>query len=148
MKQIIIYQQFKLKSSLFNGTLVLYGRLFKLIKLLRILRALRSSEIIVKYIFKSKIKGTMISVLIISILMIIFSSISILLVENSPNSNIRTASDALWWTMETITTIGYGDKYPVTNLGRIIGTVLMISGTGLFGTFTAYIASVFIKENK
>ena len=76
-----------------------------------------------------------------------FSSISILCVEKSPSSNIKTASDALWWSMETITTVGYGDKYPVTDLGRIIGTILMISGVGLFGTYTAYIASLFVKYN-
>jgi len=124
-----------------------YGRLFKLIRLLRILRAFRSTEIIVRYIFKSKIKGTMMSVLLITILIIIFSSIAILSVEQSPDSNIKTASDALWWTIETITTVGYGDKYPVTDLGRIIGTILMISGVGLFGTYTAYIASLFVKCN-
>lgn len=124
-----------------------YGRLFKLIRLLRILRAFRSTKIIVRYIFKSKIKGTMMSVFLITLLLIIFSSISILCVEKSPTSNIKTASDALWWSIETITTVGYGDKYPVTDIGRIIGTILMISGVGLFGTYTAYIASLFVKYN-
>ena len=89
----------------------------------------------------------MISVLLLTILVIIFSSIAILHVENAPTSNIKTASDALWWTVETITTIGYGDKYPVTDLGRVIGTILMISGVGLFGTYTAYIASLFVKSD-
>ncbi len=124
-----------------------YGRLLKLIRLIRVLRAFRSTEIIVRYIFKSKFKGTMISVLLLTILVIIFSSIAILHVENAPTSNIKTASDALWWTVETITTIGYGDKYPVTDLGRVIGTILMISGVGLFGTYTAYIASLFVKSD-
>ncbi|MCH4182350.1 MAG: ion transporter [Prevotella sp.] len=136
-------------SSIPTFTYLRYGRLFKLIRLLRILRAFRSTKIIVRYIFKSKIKGTMVSVFIITILMIIFSSIAILNVEKAPNSNIKTASDALWWTIETITTVGYGDKYPVTNPGRVIGTMLMICGVGLFGTYTAYIASFFVnnKEN-
>jgi voltage-gated potassium channel len=124
-----------------------YGRLFKLIRLLRILRAFRSTEIIVRYIFRSNIKGTMMSVFLITVLMTIFSSIAILGVEQSPASNIKTASDALWWTIETITTVGYGDKYPVTDCGRIIGTILMISGVGLFGTYTAYIASLFVRCN-
>ena len=135
-------------SSIPTFTYLRYGRLFKLIRLLRILRAFRSTKIIVRYIFKSKIKGTMVSVFLITILMIIFSSIAILNVENAPNSNIKTASDALWWTIETITTVGYGDKYPFTDLGRVIGTILMICGVGLFGTYTAYIASFFVNNKE
>lgn len=124
------------------------GRLFRLIRLLRILRAFRSTEVLVKYIFKSKIKGTMTAVAIITVLLIIFSSISILSVETDSISNIKTAEDAIWWTMTTITTVGYGDKYPVTTGGRIIGIVLMVSGVGLFGTFTGFVASLFVGEKK
>jgi len=135
-------------SSIPSISILRYGRLFRLIRLLRILRAFRSTEILVRYIFKSKIKGTMLSVGIITILLTIFSSISILSVENRPDSNIKTAEDAIWWTMTTITTVGYGDRYPVTTEGRLIGIVLMVSGVGLFGTYTAYIASLFIGEEK
>jgi voltage-gated potassium channel len=124
------------------------GRLFRLVKLLRILRAFRSTKILVKYIFRSKIKGTMTAVSIITVLIIIFSSISILMVETTPESNIKTADDAMWWTFETITTVGYGDKYPVTGEGRLIGVVVMVSGVGLFGTYTAYIASLFLDVAK
>mgnify|MGYP001444981945 CR=1 FL=1 len=124
------------------------GRLFRLIKLLRILRAFRSTKILIKHIFKSKIKGTMTAVAIITVLVVIFSSISILIVETNPNSNIKTSEDALWWTMETITTVGYGDKFPVTSEGRLIGVIVMIVGVGLFGTFTGYIATLFTEEKK
>lgn len=72
--------------------------------------------------------------------MVIFSAIAILQVERDPNSNIKTAEDALWWSYVT-TTVGYGDRYPVTTEGRLIASVLMTAGVGLFGTFTAYIAS-------
>jgi voltage-gated potassium channel len=80
--------------------------------------------------------------------MVIFSSIAILQVEHAPNSNIKTAEDALWWSYVTITTVGYGDKYPVTTEGRIIAVFLMTIGVGLFGTFTAFLASWFIEETK
>ncbi len=120
------------------------GRLFKLIRLLRILRAFRSTKILMKYIFKSKIKGTMMSLFIISILLTILSSIAILSVETDPKSNIKTVDDAIWWTIATLTTYNYGDKFPVTYIGRIIGILLNASGVALFGTFTAYIASVFV----
>lgn len=124
------------------------GRLFRLVRFIRVLRAFRSTEILFKYIFKSKIQGTMTAVGMITILIIMASSVSILLVEKAPDSNIKTADDAIWWTMETITTVGYGDKYPVTGEGRLIGIVLMVSGVGVFGTYTAYIASLFLGDNK
>lgn len=81
--------------------------------------------------------------------MVVFSSIAILQFETLPNSNIKTAGDAIWWSYVTITTVGYGDKYPVTPEGRIIAAMLMTVGVGLFGTFTAYISSWFVKaENQ
>ena len=64
--------------------------------------------------------------------MLLFSSIAILQVETDPNSNIKTAEDAIWWSYVTITTVGYGDKYPVTTEGRIIAVILMTVGVGLF----------------
>jgi voltage-gated potassium channel len=77
--------------------------------------------------------------------MVIFSSIAILQVEDSPESNIKTAGDALWWSYVTITTVGYGDKYPVTTEGRVIAAVLMTVGAGLVGTFTGFAASWFVE---
>ncbi len=124
------------------------GRLTRLIRLLRVLRAFRSTKVLVQHIFQSKIKGTMTAVAIVTVLLIIFSSISILVVEIVPESNIKTGEDALWWTIVTITTIGYGDKYPVTTEGRFIGVIVMIAGVGLFGTYTGYIASLFVSEQK
>jgi voltage-gated potassium channel len=48
----------------------------------------------------------------------------------------------------TITTVGYGDKFPVTTEGRLIAALLMTAGVGLFGTFTAFVASWFVEEKK
>jgi voltage-gated potassium channel len=124
------------------------GRLFRLIRLLRILRAFRSTKQFVTYIFRNKAQGAFTSASIIAILLVIFSSIAILQVENAPNSNIKTAEDAIWWSYVTITTVGYGDKFPVTTEGRIIASILMTAGVGLFGTFTAYIASIFVANNE
>jgi len=125
-----------------------FGRIFRLIRLFRILRAFRTTKHFVTYIFKSKAQGAFTSATILAILLIIFSSIAILQVENAPNSNIQSAEDAIWWSYVTITTVGYGDKFPVTTEGRIIAAILMTAGVGLFGTFTAYIASIFVSDNK
>ena len=124
------------------------GRLLRLIRLLRIVRAFRSTKNFVDHIFANKAQGAFTSVSLIAILLVIFSAIGILQVETDPNSNIKTAEDAIWWAYVTITTVGYGDKFPVTTEGRIIAAILMTAGVGLFGTFTAYVASWFVTENK
>jgi voltage-gated potassium channel len=122
------------------------GRILRLIRLLRVIRAFKSTKHLVSHIFASKAQGAFTSVSIIAILLIIFSAIGMLQVETDPNSNIKTAEDAIWWAYATITTVGYGDRYPVTTEGRIIAAILMTAGVGLFGTFTAYIASWFVID--
>jgi voltage-gated potassium channel len=125
------------------------GRLFRIIRLLRVLRAFRSTKLLVTHIFQNRKQGAFSAVALISILLIIFCSIAILIVEqNDTASNIKNAEDALWWSVVTITTVGYGDRFPVTTEGRMIGSVLMICGVGLFGVFTGFIASWFVEGNK
>ncbi len=124
------------------------GRMLRLVRLLRILRAFRSTKHLVQHIFRRRTQGALTVAAIIAVLMIIFSSIAILQVEVDANSNIKTAEDAIWWSYVTITTVGYGDKFPVTTEGRFIAALLMTVGVGLFGTFTAYLASWFLGEGK
>ena len=79
-----------------------------------------------------------------TVIVIEFGSMTILAVEEpAPDSNIKTASDALWYLVVTISTIGYGDQYPVTNLGRLVGVVVIITGVALFSTLTGYLAHYF-----
>lgn len=137
-----------LVSSIPALPFVRFGRLFRLIRLFRIMRAFRSIKVLTEYVFRNRVQGTMSAVTIVTLLVVIFSSISILMVENDPASNIKTAEDAIWWSLVTVTTVGYGDKFPVTTEGRIIGTLLMFVGVGLFGTFTAYVASWFTQGAK
>ena len=67
--------------------------------------------------------------------------------ENAKASNIHTYPDALWWAIVTVTTVGYGDRFPVSPGGRAVAVVLMLVGIGLIGVLTATVASVFIKEH-
>jgi voltage-gated potassium channel len=67
--------------------------------------------------------------------------------ENAKGSNIHNYPDALWWAIVTVTTVGYGDRYPVTGGGRAVASVLMLVGIGLIGVLTATVASLFIKEH-
>jgi len=124
------------------------GRALRLIRLLRVIRAFRSTRHLVHHIFRKKTQGAFTTVSVIAVLMVIFSAIAILQVEDDPQSNIKTAEDAIWWAYVTITTVGYGDKYPVTTEGRIIAAFLMTTGVGLFGTFTGFLASWFVEVKK
>jgi voltage-gated potassium channel len=76
----------------------------------------------------------------------VVSAISVLHFEAEiSDGNIKTAEDALWWAFATITTVGYGDKYPVTLEGRFVAGVLMCVGVGLFGTFSGFFAAWFLS---
>ena len=72
----------------------------------------------------------------------------VLLFDNhAKGSNIHSYLDALWWAIVTVTTVGYGDRYPVTAGGRAVAVVLMLVGIGLIGVLTATVASAFVKEH-
>lgn len=124
------------------------GRTFRLIRLIRVIRAFQSTRKLVQHIFRNRAQGSLTTISILAVLLVILSSIAILQVEDDPNSNIKTAEDAIWWSYVTITTVGYGDKFPVTTEGRFIACMLMTAGVGLFGTFTAYVASWFVEGKK
>ena len=68
--------------------------------------------------------------------------------RRAPGSNIKTMGDALWWAAATVTTVGYGDKYPVTTTGRILAVLVMLMGISLVGVITASVASWFVKSNE
>ncbi|MCW6005845.1 potassium channel family protein [Micromonospora sp. CPCC 205371] len=64
----------------------------------------------------------------------------------NPDANVRNYGDAIWWAISTITTVGYGDRYPTTAEGRLIAAALMISGIALLGVITASLASWFVER--
>ncbi len=123
-----------------------WGRVFRVFRILRLLRAVRSLRLIFELLFRSRTQSGVASVFMITFLMLSISSVGILVFERSPESNIHTAEDALWWGLTTITTVGYGDLYPVTLPGRILAGMLMITGVGLFGTLSGVVASFFLGD--
>jgi voltage-gated potassium channel len=66
--------------------------------------------------------------------------------RDAPAASITTFGDALWWVLTTITTVGYGDRYPVTVEGRLVAAGLMIAGIAVLGTVTAAIATWFLEQ--
>ncbi len=78
-----------------------------------------------------------------------FGAIFILQAESSaPDAEITTADDALWWVLVTISTVGYGDYYPVTDAGRFVAIFVIVAGVGVFGTLSGYLTNSFLGQNK
>ncbi len=115
------------------------ARPLRLLRVLRIMRIFKS----VKYLTELK-KAKVMSTLVLSgtfaFLAYWVGVITVLAVEQE-TGNIQTVEDSLWWGITTITTVGYGDYYPVTTTGRIVATILMFFGIGFFANVTAAIAT-------
>lgn len=81
-----------------------------------------------------------------ALIMIISSASAVAIFEGGPNSQFPTYHDALWWSTVTITTVGYGDFFPVSAGGRVVALILMLGGVGIFGAITANLASLLLKS--
>ncbi len=123
-------------ASLFGGVIIHNLRiitLFRVIRLYNLLSLIGGSEFILLAGF--------------SIFAIVFGAIGIYLVEpGSPGANIKNLDDAFWWSVSTISTVGYGDVYPVTTEGRIIATIIMFAGNGILGTYISTQGARLISE--
>ncbi|OIQ88769.1 pH-gated potassium channel KcsA [mine drainage metagenome] len=81
--------------------------------------------------------------------LIVIGALAILDAErSSPGANIASFPDALWWAITTVTTVGYGDRYPVTGLGRLVAAALMLVGISLLGLVTATVAAWFMRAEQ
>jgi voltage-gated potassium channel Kch len=119
-------------------------RVFRLIRVFRLLGDL-GPRAIWRTLVRDRAGSALLVLLLMGILVLQFGSLTMLYVEqDSPDANITSASDAIWYTMVTISTVGYGDQYPVTSAGRIVGALIIVIGVGIFGTFTGYLANLFL----
>lgn len=120
-------------------------RIFRLIRVYRLVEG-RSARSLIAAFVRSRAEAAAYVVIMAVLLVIVLGSSLIALVEvPNPDSNINTAGDALWWTFVTITTVGYGDKYPITEAGRIVGIITMAVGIGIFGVLTSFLAKLFLE---
>ncbi|WP_456825686.1 ion transporter [Cellulomonas sp. P5_E12] len=123
-------------------------RIFRLVRVFRLLRQV-GGRTVLRRLVRDRAGSALYTLLFTGILVLQFGSMAVLRVEiDAPGANITDASDALWYTIATISTVGYGDRYPVTNAGRVIGSMIIVVGVGIFGTFTGYLANIFLTPRK
>jgi len=123
-------------------------RMFRILRVGRLMREFGAANM-VRVFIANRAQSALLTLLFLIVLVLEFGGMAMLSVESrSPNGNIKNASDAIWYTYVTITTVGYGDRYPVTLPGRVLGMLIMTAGVGLFGTLTGYLATAFLAPKK
>ena len=117
------------------------GRMVQVVRVIRLIRAFKTTRLITSLVFSKRGENTLLGVLLVAIILVVTCSAFVLHFERNSGGNIRTAQDALWWSVATITKSGFGDHYPITNEGRFVAVVMMVSGLGLLGLFSGYVAT-------
>jgi len=127
------------------------------LKILRIFRLFRAYRLGKEYgvrnmlrtFWEERAQSALLAVLLFIILLLEFGSMAMVWAEeDAGGANITTGGDAVWWAYVTITTVGYGDQYPVTTTGRVIGVLVLTGGVALFGTLTGYLANLFLAPKE
>ena len=120
------------------------ARLSRLARIIRFLKAKDPKEIWADFMV-NRARSALLVTIFVAIVVITIASVVVLQVETrTPDANIVTGGDAFWWAFVTVTTVGYGDQYPVSGLGRFMAMLLMIVGVGIFGVLTSYLSAAFI----
>lgn len=120
------------------------ARLGRVIRAFLLLRELGIKHVLREFI-PNRAESAVYIVAFLIILVLEFGSAAVLAVEEgAPGSNIETAGEAIWWSIVTMSTVGYGDFVPVTQQGRLIGVFVILVGVALFGVVTGFLANKFV----
>jgi len=120
------------------------ARLSRLARITRLMRGQAGKDLVIDVLKNRSQYATFITILLAGMVLSVASILILQFESTAPNANITTGGDALWWGVVTITTVGYGDKYPVTFLGRITATSVMFAGIGIIGALASILASLLV----
>ncbi len=116
-------------------------RVFRLWRVARVFREFGVRQLWADFL-RHRADNALLTVVFLVALIVEFGAVAELYIEQyAPGANITTASDAIWYVYVTITTVGYGDHYPVTNPGRLVGVLIMTAGVGVFGTLAGFLSN-------
>ena len=123
-----------------------FGQFVRALRVLRLVRAIYKFKSVTH---RTKLSENILDAQIIALGFFIFCTVLIVHAEQAaPNAMIKDYGDAFWWALVTLTTVGYGDFYPLTTEGKIIAAFLMLIGIGLFGYISAWITSKLIEQGQ
>jgi voltage-gated potassium channel len=127
------------------GGLLRLARLSRLARITRLLRGQAGKDLVLDVLKNRGQYATFITILLAGIVLSVSSLLVLEFESRSPDSNIRTGGDAIWWGLVTITTVGYGDFFPVTLPGRLTGIFVMFAGIGIIGALASILASLLVS---
>jgi voltage-gated potassium channel len=126
--------------------------LFRLARISRLLRATpmlsrENRKRLVGDVLRNRGEYALMITVLAAFLVLSVSTLLVIQIESrSADANITSGGDALWWALTTITTVGYGDQYPVTGLGRVVGVFVMFAGVGIIGSLASILASYLVPD--
>ena len=128
-----------------------FFRIFRIFRVVRAIRLMRTFGVknMINEVVNNR-AGIALYITIFSLLVLVeFASILVLKAEAAnPEANLKSAADAVWWVFVTVTTVGYGDRFPTTTLGRIYGVLVMFGGIALIGVLASFLSSFFLEPPK
>ena len=124
------------------------GRAIRVMRILRVMRGVKSARAIACFLTARRAQSTALAAALLTLLLVVLCSIAVLQFEIPAKGNIDSAENAIWWAISTMTTVGYGDAYPITPEGRVVAVFLMAAGVGVFGTLSGLVASWFLSSSK
>lgn len=123
--------------------------LLPMLRPLRVLRALAAAQALITRTGRISLFKSTQAISVATALLVVVGALAILDAERSaPEATISTFGESLWWSLVTVTTVGYGDMVPVTTTGRIVAAALMLVGIALIGAVTATVAAWFIDNTQ
>ncbi|MDX1737501.1 MAG: cyclic nucleotide-gated ion channel [Alphaproteobacteria bacterium] len=122
-----------------------YLRVFRMLRILKLVRYSPAMQIVTDVIKAEK--RAILSALLLGLVVLLLASSMIHMVEHKVQPDkFGSIPQSMWWAMATLTTVGYGDVIPVTTVGKLLGSVVMLMGIGVFGLWAGIMASGFSEE--
>jgi voltage-gated potassium channel len=116
---------------------------------LRLMRVISFGGLVIQKVAIGRQFAITLKVAIASIFIAYVAAVQVTISERGvEGSNIKNFGDGLWWAVTTVTTVGYGDRFPVSTEGRLLAVLLMIAGISLVGVITASVASWFVRMSQ